>query len=88
MARRKRVRTGTVEWNGNDWRRAWKIALTRIHGAPAVVMEQMAFNHAVDMLDCGFARGDAFQFQLGMLMMIDCCNEAILRGDCYQWWIE
>jgi hypothetical protein len=51
-------------------------------------MEQAAFHHAVDMLDCGFARGDAFQFQLGMIMMIDCCNEAILRGDCYQWWID
>ena len=88
MARRRRVRTATVQWNGNDWRRAWKIALTRIYGAPPIMIEHIAFHHALDMLDCGFARGDAFQFQLGMLMMIDCCNEAIQRGDCYQWWLD
>lgn len=88
MARRRRVRATNVQWNGNDWRRAWKIALTRIDGAPTIVTEHIAFQHAVDMLDCGFTSGDTFQFQLGMLMMMDCCNEAIERGDCYPWWVD
>jgi hypothetical protein len=58
----------------------------RISGAPAVVAGHVVFNDALDMLDCGFARGDAFQFQLGILMILDACNEAIKRGDCEQWW--
>ena len=86
MARRRRVRATNVIWNGNDWQQAWQIAMTRINGMPAVVAKQIAFHHAVDMLDCGFARGDAFQFQLGLLMVMDACNEAIERGDCGQWW--
>ena len=86
MARRRRVRATNVTWNGNDWQQAWQIAMTRINGMPAVVAKQIAFHHAVDMLDCGFARGDAFQFQLGLLMVMDACNEAIERGDCGQWW--
>ena len=88
MARRRRARTTTVLWNGHDWRRAWKIALSRIDGAPTLVSEQMVFHHALEMLDCGFVKGDVFQFQLGMLMIMDCCNEAIERGDCYQWWVD
>jgi hypothetical protein len=60
--------------------------MMRINGAPEIVTEQIAYHHALDMLDCGFARGDAFQFQLGMLMVLDCCNQAIERGDCPQWW--
>ncbi len=86
MARRRRVRATNVTWNGNDWQQAWQIAMTRIIGMPDVVVKQIAMHHAVEMLDCGFARDDAFQFQLGILMMMDACNEAIERGDCDQWW--
>ena len=75
-------------WNGNDWRRGWEIALLRIRGIPASVSQQAAYHHAIDMLDGAFARGDAFQFQLGIIMILDCCNEAIERGDCSQWWVE
>ena len=87
MARRRTQRTDLI-WNGNDWRRAWQIALMRINGAPTAVSEEIAFHHAIDMLDSAFVRGDAFQFQLGIIMILDCCNEAIERGDCSRWWIE
>jgi hypothetical protein len=40
------------------------------------------------MLDGAFVRGDAFQFQLGIIMILDCCNEAIEGGDCSQWWVD
>ena len=86
MARRRRVRTSDVLWDIHDWQRAWEIAMMRIDGAPAVVTKHIAFHHALDMLDRGFARGDAFQFQLGILVILDCCNEAIERGDCCPWW--
>ena len=85
---RRRMRRSDLIWNGNDWRRGWEIALLRIRGVPAPVSEKIAFLHAIDMLDGAFARGDAFQFQLGIIMILDCCNEAIERGDCSQWWIE
>ena len=80
------MRTSDVLWDINDWQRAWEIAMMRIDGAPAVVTKQIAFHHALDMLDRGFSRGDAFQFQLGILVILDCCNEAIERGDCCPWW--
>ena len=86
MARRRRVRATNILWDVNEWQRAWEIVITRIDGVPDIVAEQVTFHHALDMLDCGFARGDAFQFQLGILMMMDACNEAIERGDCRQWW--
>ncbi|HET8720617.1 MAG TPA: hypothetical protein VFM24_01230 [Nitrospira sp.] len=86
MARR-RMRSDLI-WNGNDWRRGWEIALLRIRGIPPAVSQQTAYHHAIDMLDGAFARGDAFQFQLGIIMILDCCNEAIERGDCSQWWVE
>jgi hypothetical protein len=87
MARR-RMRRSDLIWNGNDWQRAWQIALMRIEGAPTTVSEHITFHHAIEMLDGAFARGDAFQFQLGIIMILDCCNEAIERGDCSQWWID
>jgi hypothetical protein len=87
MARR-RIRRKELIWNGDEWQRAWEIALMRIEGAPTAVSEGIAFHHAIDMLDGAFARGDAFQFQLGIIMILDCCNEAIERGDCSQWWFD
>ncbi len=87
MARRRRVRlTRELVWDVNEWQWAWHIAMVRIHGAPTIVAKQIAFHHALEMLDRGFASGDAFQFQLGVLTMMDCCHEAIERGDCCQWW--
>ena len=87
MARR-RMRRSELIWSGNDWRRGWEIALMRIRGAPAAVSDHLTYHHAIDMLDAAFARGDAFQFQLGIIMILDCCNEAIERGDCSQWWVD
>jgi hypothetical protein len=87
MARRRRVRvTKELVWDVTEWQRAWGIAMERIDGAPTIVAERIAFRNALDMLDRGFAAGDAFQFQLGILTMMDCCNEAIEHGDCYRWW--
>jgi hypothetical protein len=51
-----------------------------------VVTGQEAYHHALDMLDRGFAEGDRFQFELGLVILMDCCSEAINRGDCWQWW--
>ena len=87
MARRRLQRSDLI-WSGNEWRRGWEIALMRIKGAPTAVSEHIAFHHAIDMLDSAFVRGDAFQFQLGLIMILDCCNEAIERGDCSQWWVD
>ena len=80
------MRRGDVIWNRNEWNKAWKIALGRIDGAPAAVSERRAFRHAIDMLDGAFVKGDAFEFQLGLITMLDCCSEAIKEGRCAQWW--
>jgi hypothetical protein len=87
MARKRRGRvTNQLLWTAMEWQRAWEIAMIRIDGAPSIVAGHIAFDHALDMLDYGFAHGDAFQFQLGLVTLMDCCNEAIGRGDCWQWW--
>ena len=87
MARRRRERTTKKRtvWAVHEWERAWELAMRRIDGAPAVVTGQEAY-HALDMLDRGFAEGDRFQFELGLVILMDCCSEAINRGDCWQWW--
>ena len=85
---RRRMRRNNLIWSGNDWRRGWEIALLRIRGIPAVVSKRTVYYHAIDMLDGAFARGDAFQFQLGIIMILDCCKGAIERGDCSQWWVD
>jgi hypothetical protein len=88
MGRRRRGRATRTRhvWDVTEWQRAWEVAMLRIDGVPAIVAEQDAFHHAVDMLDRGFAEGDRFQFELGLLTLIDCCSQAIDRGDCWQWW--
>jgi hypothetical protein len=73
-------------WRVNEWQRAWDIAMRRIDRAPTIVAARMPFHHALDMLDRGFVSGDAFMFELGMLTLIDCCNQAVEGGDCPQWW--
>ncbi len=87
LARRRRMRAANrLIWEASEWERAWEVALMRIDGAPAMVASHIVFKDALDMLNSGFAKGDAFQFQLGILMIMDACNEAIKRGDCEQWW--
>jgi hypothetical protein len=82
------MRRGDVIWNGNEWRQAWKIALMRINGAPPSVSEEIAFRHAIDMLDGAFVKGDAFEFQLGLITILDCCSNAVKQGQCMQWWVD
>lgn len=60
--------------------------MRRIDGAPTIVTGQVTFDHALDMLDRGFADGDRFQFELGLVTLMDCCTQSITRGDCGQWW--
>jgi hypothetical protein len=79
---------GDVIWNVNEWGLAWRIALRRIEGAPAAVSEQVAFQHAIEMLDEAFIKGDAFEFQLGLFTMLDCCRKAVTHGYCSQWWVD
>jgi hypothetical protein len=88
MVGRKRVRLSRKRqrWDSEDWHRGWDMAQVLFQGAPGVVTRQLAFGHAQEMLDRGFADGDAFQFQLGLATLMDCCSEAIERGDCVQWW--
>jgi hypothetical protein len=31
-------------------------------------------------------KGDAFEFQLGLITILDCCRQAIKQGRCRQWW--
>lgn len=80
------MRRGDVIWDCSEWDRAWQIALGRISGAPAAVSDRTAFQHAIEMLDGAFAKGDAFEFQLGLITMLDCCSQAIKEGCCTQWW--
>ena len=82
------MRRGDVIWDRNEWRRAWKIALMRIDGAPPAVSGKIAFVHAIEMLDGAFIKGDAFEFQLGLVTILDCCNKAIQEGQCDQWWFD
>jgi hypothetical protein len=80
------MQRGDVIWNGKEWRQAWRIALRRINGAPDAVLQEMAFRHGIDMLDGAFVKGDAFEFQLGLITILDCCTQAIRQGRCRQWW--
>ena len=80
------MRRGDVIWDHNEWNKAWDIAVGRINGAPDAVCERTAFRHAIDMLDGAFVKGDAFEFQLGLITMLDCCSQAIREGRCTQWW--
>jgi hypothetical protein len=87
MKRRRRGRAaGQEQWNAEKWQRAWDLVMMRIAGMPDVVSRQPAVDHALEMLDGAFAKDDTFQFQLGLLTLMDCCFESIKRGDCEQWW--
>lgn len=79
MERRRR-------WDASDWQRGWEIAIRRITGVPPTVAEPEPFCHALSMLDRGFADGNSVQFAQGVITLVDCCTEAINRGDCKQWW--
>ncbi len=85
-SRRRRVARQRSQWNVNEWQRAWEIAMMRIDGMPAIVAGQPAIEHALEMLDRAFIDGDRFQFELGLLTLMDCCFQSISRGDCQQWW--
>ena len=82
------MRCGDVIWKGNEWRQAWHIAVMRIDGAPVAVSEQVLFRHAIEMLDGAFVKGDAFEFQLGLIAILDCCSQAITQGGYRQWWAD
>lgn len=84
--RRGRATRKRLLWDVTEWQRAWDLAMLRIDGAPAIVSEHTTFHHALDILDRGFVDGDPFQFELGLVTLMDCCSEAINRGDCWQWW--
>ena len=83
---RTSMRRGDVIWNGKEWRQAWQIALVRINAAPSAVSQDIAFRHGIDMLDEAFMKGDAFEFQLGLVTILDCCSEAVRQGRCSRWW--
>jgi hypothetical protein len=80
------MRRGDVIWTASEWLRAWRIALMRINGAPTAVAQSFAFRHGIDTLDRAFAEGDAFEFQLGLITIFDCCKQAVNEGRCIQWW--
>ena len=80
------MRRGDVMWDVNEWRRAWHLVLPRITGAPPVVSNTFAFRHGIDTLDRAFVQGDAFEFQLGLVTIFDCCSEAVREGRCSRWW--
>jgi hypothetical protein len=84
--RRKLWTRKELVWGINEWQRAWDIAMWRIEGAPARVASQKPFHHALDMLDRGFVLGDAFLFELGVLTIMDCCDQAVEGGGCSEWW--
>ena len=87
MARRRR-RLSNLYWNGHEWREAWKIVVMAIDGESDTLRSQPAFCNALEVLDSGFSSGDVFQFQVGMVMILQCCNEAIERGDSSQGCID
>ena len=71
------MRCGDVIWSPNEWAGAWKIALRRINEAPTSVCQDFAFHHGIDTLDRAFVKGDAFEFQLGIMTIFDCCKKAV-----------
>jgi hypothetical protein len=85
-SRRRRVARQPSRWNADEWQRAWELAMMRIEGMPAIVAAQPAIEHGLEMLDVAFRDGDRFQFELGLLTLMDCCFQSINRGDCQQWW--
>jgi hypothetical protein len=60
--------------------------MKRIESAPTIVAARMPFHQALDMLDRGCVSGDAFMFELGVLTIMDCCDQAVEGADCPQWW--
>jgi len=80
------MRRGDVIWTASEWIRAWRIALIRINGAPSAVAQSFAFRHGIETLDRAFSKGDAFEFQLGLITIFDCCKQAVKEGGCIQWW--
>lgn len=88
MERKRRGRTVRQRpgWNAEQWQRAWELAMMRIDRVPTIVSGEPAFAHALDMLNGAFADGDTFQFELGLFTLLDCCREAVNRGDCQPWW--
>ena len=88
MPRWRKLRRPRKElaWDINEWQRAWDIAMRRIDGAPTRVAAQRPFRYALDLLDRGFVSGDPFLFELGVLTILDCCDQAVEGGGYSQWW--
>lgn len=74
------------KWTVNEWQRGWELAMMRIDGVPSLVGRQPVFQECLAVLDGAFADGDRFRFELGLHTLMDCCTEAVKRGDCQQWW--
>jgi hypothetical protein len=74
------------KWTVNEWQRGWELAMKRIDGVPSLVGRQPVFQECLAVLDGAFADGDRFRFELGLNTLMDCCTEAVKRGDCRQWW--
>jgi hypothetical protein len=60
--------------------------MMRIDGVPSIVTRQPVFQECLAVLDGAFADGDKFRFELGLGALMDCCDEAVNRGDSPQWW--
>lgn len=74
------------EWTVNQWQRAWALAMIRIDGAPSVVESHPVFQECLAVLDGAFADGDKHRFELGLVTLMECCNEAVNTGVCDPWW--
>ena len=76
------------KWTVNKWQLGWKLAMTRIDSVPSVVERQPVFQECLAVLDGAFADGDKARFELGLIALMDCCNEAVNTGVCESWWNE
>ena len=85
--RRKRVAiVRRSKWTVDEWQGGWELAMSRINGAPSTLTRESAFRECLAVLDGAFADGDRVRFELGILALMDCCAEAVTRGDCPPWW--
>ena len=60
--------------------------MTRIEGAPALVVEQPIFRDCLTVQNGAFADGNHMRFELGLNALFDFCTKVLSNGGCKQWW--
>jgi hypothetical protein len=86
MSTRRIIVRRRPNWTLQEWERGWELAMTRIEGAPALVVEQPIFRDCLIVMNGAFADGNHMRFELGLNALVDFCTEVLSNGVCKQWW--